>query len=143
MSDFGISAHKKLNINIITQEEMNIKNYDLKKFSHCSNILKALNIKQKYSFDKLMDEFSKHGDKQYLDKLSKLKSKTKDWKIDNDYKNDYIHTHMCFNYVKKGYFKDDDYIGGAPAKIPTDLDKIFLQLKTFKEDIDVWLIKYI
>jgi hypothetical protein len=122
---------------------MNIKNFDLKKFSHTIDKLKTFNIKEKYTSTELMNKFKEYNDKNYLNKLNKLKEKTKDWKIDNEYKTEDIYVRMCYNYVKNGYFNNNDYVKNAPAKIPVNLEKIFIELRSFKQDLNEWLVKYI
>lgn len=143
VADFGISVHPELTIKSLSEEEMNIKNFDLKKFSHTIDKLKTFNIKEKYTLNELMNKFKEYNDKNYLNKLNKLKEKTKNWKIDNEYKTEYIYIHMCYNYVKNGYFNNNDYVKNAPAKIPVNLEKIFIELRSFKQDLNEWLVKYI
>lgn len=57
--DFGISAHPELNINIISKIELNNKNFDIKKFSNISNGLKSINVKNKYSYNELINKINK------------------------------------------------------------------------------------
>lgn len=141
ISDFGMSAHPTLHINSISQEEIKIENYDLKKFSKTPEKLKAINIKNKYSYEQLIEK-SKNKNINYQDKLKKLQNKVKDWTIDYKYKQEYIHLHLAYYYVKKGFF-NNDYASNSPKPIPEQAEKIFKELKDWKNNLDDWLLKYL
>jgi hypothetical protein len=140
ISDFGISAHPHLSINLITNDKFNIPNYDLKKFSHTIDKLKAFNLKEKYTLDNLLTNLKKSNDSNYLTKLTNLKKKTKTWTIDENYKNEYIHLHLCYYYVKKGLFNIYDYVSNAPSVVPESIEDIFKQLNTLTVDLDEYLL---
>ncbi len=120
---------------------MEIANFDLKKFSKTPEKLKAINVKNKYSYEQLIEKAKKENIN-YQDKLKKLQNKVKDWKIDNKYKQEYIHLHLAYYYVKKGLF-DNDYVFNSPKPIPDKAEKIFNELKEWKNNLDDWLIKYL
>jgi hypothetical protein len=141
ISDFGISAHPDLNINLLSSEQMSIPNYDLKKFSRTPEKLKAINVKNKYSYEQLI-EICKKEKINFQDKLKKLQNKVKDWKIDNKYKQEYIHLHLAYYYVKKGLFKDD-YTNNSPKIIPDKVEVLFNELRECKTDLNDWLKKYL
>lgn len=141
IGDFGISAHPDLHINLLSTEQMNIPNYDLKKFSKTPEKLKAINVKNKYTYEQLIDKSQKENIN-YQDKVKKLQNKVKDWKIDYKYKQEYIHLHLAYYYVKKGLFKND-YINGSPKPIPEKVEKIFVELRNWKTDLNDWLKKYL
>ena len=141
ISDFGISAHPDLSINLLSQEQMEISNFDLKKFSKTPEKLKAMNVKNKYSYEQLIEKCKK-GNINYQDKVKKLQNKVKDWKIDNKYKQEYIHLHLAYYYVKKGLF-DNDYVSNSPKPIPDKVEKIFNELTEWKNNLDDWLIKFL
>ena len=141
ISDFGISAHPDLSINLLSQEQMEIPNFDLKKFSKTPEKLKAINVKNKYSYEQLMEKCKKENIN-YQDKVKKLQNKVKDWKIDNKYKQEYIHLHLAYYYVKKGLF-DNDYVSNSPKPIPDKVEKIFNELTEWKNNLDDWLIKFL
>ena len=142
ISDFGISAHPDLNVNLLSPEEMEIANYDLKKFSRTIEKLKAINVKNKYSYEQLI-EICKKENINYSEKLKKLQNKVKDWKIDNKYKQEYIQLHLAYYYVKKGLFKQSDYSQNSPKPIPEKIEKIFEELRNWKSDLNDWLVKYL
>jgi len=45
---------------------------------------------------------------------------------------------MAYYYVKRGYFKDE-YMVGAPFKIPDKIINLFVELREFSKPLDVWL----
>lgn len=141
ISDFGISAHPDLNVNLLSQEQMESINFDLKKFSRTCEKLKAINVKNKYSYDQLIEIFKKEK-VNFQDKMNKLRNKVKDWKIDSKYKQEYIHLHLAYYYVKKGLFKND-YIDNSPKPIPDKIEKIFEELRGWTGDLNDWLNKYL
>jgi heterodisulfide reductase subunit B len=120
---------------------MKIPNFDLKKFSKTPYKLKAINAKNKYSYNQLIELMKKHK-VNYEDKIKKLQNKVKNWKIDFKYKQEYIHLHLAYYYVKKGLF-NNDYTNNSPKPVPEKIEKIFEDLGSFKEDLNEWLIKYL
>ena len=143
ISDFGISAHPDLKINLLSTAEMKIKNYDLKKFSKTCEKLKAINVKNRYSYEQLIDIF-KNNKINYNEKVKKLQNKVKDWKIDNRYKQEYIHLHLAYYYVKNGLFKNDYCLTiDSPKSMPEKIEVMFNELNNWKNDLDDWLIKYL
>ena len=56
--DFGISSHPDLSINLISKEDMENKNYDLKRFSKIPDKLKSINVKNKYNYNQLYDKLT-------------------------------------------------------------------------------------
>lgn len=153
VSDFGIAAHPDLEINLLSKEQMNIQNYDIKKFSQTDKKLKAICIKTKYDYNKLIDKFKKLNDDTYVDKIDKLQNKVKGWQLSKNEKDDYIHLHLAYYYIKKGYFDNKEYDDipqninhKIPKKIPDEIIKMFNELKMYvgvKKDLNDWLEKYL
>lgn len=57
--DYGISAHPDLNINLISQEDLQNELFDLKRFSKLPDKIKSMNVKNKYSFNELIKKCEK------------------------------------------------------------------------------------
>jgi len=149
ITDFGISAHPDLEINLLSKEQMSISNYDLKKFSQTDKKLKAILIKNKYDYNKLINRLKHLNDIDYNNKINKLQNKVKGWNISKNEKDDYIHLHLAYYYVKKGYFNNDEYNetnNKLPKKIPDEIIKMFDELKSYvgaNKDLNDWLELYL
>ena len=141
ISDFGISAHNNLEINLISKEQMKRPNYDLKKFSQIPNKLRSINVTNRLTYDELVNKLKNLEDMEYKDKIKRLENKIKDWQLPKEDKKEYIHLHLAYYYVKRGYFKDD-YMVGAPLKIPNEIEKMFIELRNWTTSLDDWLEKY-
>ena len=141
IGDFGISACPSLEINLLNKTQMNIKNYDLKKFSSTCNKFKALSISKKYSLNEILEKFKLTTISTWSTKLQKLQKKTSGWKIDEQYKKSYIHLHIAYYYVKKGLFNETIDYADNFYKIPTEIENIFNVLKEWKNDIDEFIIE--
>ena len=91
-----------------------------------------------------MIDIFKNNKINYNEKVKKLQNKVKDWKIDNRYKQEYIHLHLAYYYVKNGLFKNDYCLTiDSPKSMPEKIEVMFNELNNWKNDLDDWLIKYL
>jgi len=146
IADFGISAHPELSFNFIYGDDMNNKNFDMKKFSKFPKKIRSINIEKKYSYDELLKRLNKIENNEYTKKLNNLTKKTKDWWFNTKQdKHEFIHRQMAYYYVKKGYFDEEhDYVEGAPAKIPKEIEKMFESLREYyinpSKNLEDWMV---
>lgn len=145
IADFGISVHPELFVNLLSKENIQNKNFDMKRFSRFPKKIRSINIEKKYNYEELLNKLNELENNEYNQKLNNLLKKTKDWWFNTKQdKHEFIHRQMAYYYIKKGYFDEtNDYIEQAPAPIPKVIENMFDELREYylnpNKNLENWL----